>query len=102
MQRRLQTIVLRVVGAIRIIDVAVSLLAEGVLDHAETVAAGLLPALVCSPAEIARARRVALGVKTGVLIERNQIGSVGGAEDMTAVAAVVTTEEETEGGATGG
>lgn len=40
-------------------------------------------------------------MKTGILVQGNQIRGVGGAEDVAAMAAVVTAEEEAKRGATG-
>lgn len=75
---------------------------NGVLDLAQTVGASLLPALVGAPAEVTGAGGDALGVKAGILVEGDDVRGVRGAEDMTAVAAVVTAQEETKGGTAGG
>jgi hypothetical protein len=102
-ERGLQTIVLRVVRAIRIIRVASVLPGvDRLLDHAEAAAARFLPAQESAPTEVAGTRRDPLGVETSLLIKGNEIWGVGGAEHVTAVAAVVPTQEEAEGGAAGG
>jgi hypothetical protein len=72
-----------------------------VLNLVQTVGTVLLPALVGAPAEVTSARRLTLGVEASVLVKWNEVGSVRGAEDVTAVTAVVTTKENTERGATG-
>ena len=66
------------------------------LDLVETLATRLLPALEGKPAQVARTRGDAFGVEASLLIERDDVGSVRRAEDMTAVAAVMATEEETK------
>jgi hypothetical protein len=58
--------------------------------------------LVSAPAEIAGARRNSFGVEASILIKRHHMGSVRGAEHMSAVAAMVTTQEEAERRAAGG
>lgn len=72
------------------------------LNLAETGSTRLLPALVGAPAEIAGARQGTFWVETGVLVQGDQVGSVRRTEDVAAMAAVMTTQEETKGGATGG
>lgn len=81
---------------------AMGLGVNGVLDLAQTVGASLLPALVGAPAEVAGAGGDALGVEAGILVKGDDMRGVRGAEDMTAVAAVVTTQEKTKGGTAGG
>jgi hypothetical protein len=71
------------------------------LDLVQTVGTVLLPALVGAPAEVTSARRLTLGVEASVLVKGNEVRSVGGAEDVTAVTAVVATKENTERRTTG-
>lgn len=71
------------------------------MDLAQAVGASLLPALVGAPAEIAGAGGHAVWVEAGVLVQRDEVGSVGGTEDMAAVTTVVATQEDAEGRATG-
>lgn len=103
-ERGLQTIVLRVVGAIRINRVGLPVLpgVDRILDHVEAVAARFQPAQVGTPAEVAGTRRNPLGVETSLLIEGNEVSRVSGAENVTAMTAVVPTQKKAEGGATGG
>ena len=54
------------------------------------------------PAEITCARGDTVRVKTGVLVERDEVRGVRGAKDMTTVTAVVSSQEETERGAASG
>lgn len=68
----------------------------------DALGATLFPALVGMPAEVAGAGQDAVGVEAGLLVERDGVGRMGGAKDVTAVAAVMTTEEQTERGAAGG
>lgn len=72
-----------------------------VLDLAQAVGASLLPAHVSAPAEIAGTGRHAVWMEAGVLVQRDEVGSVGGAEDMAAVTTVVATKEDAKGRATG-
>lgn len=72
-----------------------------VLNLVQTVGTVLLPALVGAPAEVTCARQLTLGVEASVLVKWNEVGSVRGAEDVTAVTAVVATKENTERGPTG-
>ena len=69
------------------------------LDLVETLAARLLPALEGMPAQVTGPRGDAFGVEASILVERDDMGSVRRTEDMTAVAAVMATKEETERGA---
>lgn len=75
---------------------------EHALDLVQALIAGFFPSVVGMPAEITCAGRDTIRVKTGVLVERDEVRRVRGAKDMTAVTAVVTTQEETERGAAGG
>lgn len=72
------------------------------LDLGETAGTRLQPALIGAPAEVTGPRGDSLGVKPGLLVEGHEIGGVGGAEHVTAMATVVSAQEETERGATGG
>jgi hypothetical protein len=72
-----------------------------VLDLVETVGAVLLPAEVGTPAEIASTGGNTIRVETSILVQRDKMRSVRGAKDVAAVATVVATQEDTEGGATG-
>ena len=72
------------------------------LDLVEAVGAGLVPASEGTPAELAGTRLDAVGVEVGVLIERDGVGGVGGAENVPAMPAVVATQEHAEGGAAAG
>lgn len=54
------------------------------------------------PAEITGARGHTVRVETSILVERNEVRSVRGTEDMTTVTTVVSTQEQTKGGAAGG
>lgn len=72
-----------------------------VLDLVQTVGAGLLPARVGAPAKVASTRGNTVGVEASLLVEGNVVGSVGGAENMTAVTAVVATQKDAERRATG-
>lgn len=83
-------------------SLVVSLRVQRALDHIELAAAAFLPALVGTPAEVAGAGRDPLGMESGVLIQTDGVGSMRGAKDVTAMTAVMTAEEETEGGTTGG
>jgi hypothetical protein len=67
-----------------------------VLDLVQSVGTCLVPALVSTPAEIAGSRKNALRVEASLLVEGDGMGSVGRTEDVAAVAAVVTTKEETK------
>lgn len=69
---------------------------DGGLDLVQTVGAVLFPALVGAPAQVAGTRGDTIGVKASILIKGNEVRCVGGAEDMTAVATVVTTEKDAE------
>lgn len=69
------------------------------LDLVKTLAARLLPALEGKPTQVACPRGDAFRVEASILVERHDVGSVRRAEDMTAVAAVMATKEETERGA---
>lgn len=75
---------------------------DRVLDLAQAVGPGFLPPLVGAPAEVACPRGDTLRVETSILVQRDNMGGVGGTEDMAAVAAVVTAQEDTEGRAAGG
>lgn len=81
---------------------AILSLVDGVLNLAQAISSGFLPALVGTPAEIAGAGGNTLGVEARILVEWHDVGSMGGAEDMTAVTAMVTAQEETKGRATSG
>lgn len=67
------------------------------LNLAQPVGAGVLPALVSAPTKIAGPRGNSLWVKAGILIQGDDVRGVGGTEDVTAMAAVVTTQKETKG-----
>lgn len=54
------------------------------------------PAFVLAPAELACAAAVAEGVERGVLVERDEVGGVRVAEDVTAATAVVAAREVRE------
>lgn len=73
-----------------------------VLDLVEAVGTSFIPTLVSAPAEIASPRENTFWVKSCFLVERNHVRSMGGAKDVTAMAAVMATEEETKGGTTSG
>lgn len=73
-----------------------------VLDDAEALEAGLVPAQVGAVALVAGARGHAVRVEARVLVERHEVGGVRSAEDVAAVAAVVPPQEEAEEGAAGG
>lgn len=75
---------------------------EQALDLAQTLRARFLPALVGAPAEVACTGGNSIGVEASILIERDDMRSVGRAEDMAAMATVVAAKEETERGAAGG
>lgn len=75
---------------------------DDALNLGEAFAASLLPAVEGVPAEITRARRNAVGVETGVLVERDEVRRVRGTENMTTVATVVSTQEDSKRRATGG
>lgn len=72
-----------------------------VLDLVQSIGTCLVPALVSTPAEIARSRKDALRVEASLLVEGDGMRGVGRTEDVAAVTAVVTTKEETKGRATG-
>lgn len=74
---------------------------EQALDLAQALGTRLLPALVGAPAEVACAGGYSIGVEASILIKRDDMRSVGGAEDMAAMATVVATKKETERGAAG-
>lgn len=75
---------------------------DELLDLGQALSATLFPALVGVPAEVAGARGYAVRVEAGVLVEGDHVRGVRGAEDVAAVTAVVTAQEEAKGGATGG
>lgn len=70
------------------------LLSQESLDLVQTLSASLFPALVSAPTEIAGARKNSFGVEASILIKRHHMRSVRGAENMSAVAAMMTTQEE--------
>lgn len=72
------------------------------LDLGDAVGAVVGPAAVGLPAQVAGARRHAVRVEAGELVEADGMGGVGGAEDVSAVPAVVAAAEEAKGGAAGG
>lgn len=72
-----------------------------VLDLVQSVGTCLVPTLVSTPAKVAGSGKNALGVETSLLVEGDDMRSVGRTEDVAAVTAVVTTKEETKGRATG-
>lgn len=74
---------------------------ENALDLVQALAASFFPALVGAPAQIAGPRRNTFGVESSILIERDQMGGVRGAEHMATVAAVMAAEEEAERRAAG-
>lgn len=74
---------------------------EQALDLAEAFRTRLLPALVGAPAKVACAGGNSIRVEASILIKRDDMRSVGGAEDVAAMATVVTAKEETERGAAG-
>jgi hypothetical protein len=51
---------------------------------------------VGTPAEITGTRQLTLGMEAGILVKRNEVRSMGGAENMSAVTTVVATKEDTE------
>lgn len=69
---------------------------DGGLDLVQTVGAVLFPALVGAPAQVAGTGGDTIGVEASILIKGNEVRCVGGAEDMTAVTTVVTTEKDAE------
>lgn len=75
---------------------------DGILDLAQTVGARLFPAPVGAPAEIAGPRWNALGVKAGLLIKRDEVGGVRGAEDVAAMTTMVAAQKEAKGGTASG
>lgn len=75
---------------------------QDALNLVQTFSARLLPAREGVPAEITGARGHTVRVETSILVERNEVRSVRGAEDMTTVTTVVSTQEQTKGGAAGG
>lgn len=93
-QSRLGVFVLRDIGGIRVDRRqrgSCMLSVNRILDLVQTLGAGFLPAVEDVPAEIAGARRNTLGMETGILVERNEVRRVRGAENMTAVTTVVST-----------
>lgn len=109
-QTRLGHIVLRCIFAVRIrvtggtIIVGLLLHRLGIdqaLNLAETTGTRLFPALVCTPAEVACARQDTVGMETGILVERDEMGGMRRTKDVTTMATMMTTQEETKGGATG-
>lgn len=68
-----------------------------VLDLVQAVGAGLLPAQVSAPAEVAGTGRHTLWVEAGVLVQGDEVRRVGGTEDMAAVTTVVATKEDAKG-----
>jgi hypothetical protein len=71
-----------------------------VLDLVQTVGSALFPALMGAPAQIAGTGRDTIGVEASILVKRNEMRCVGGAEDVATVTAVVATQEDAERGAT--
>jgi len=99
-KRGLQTIVLRVVGAIRV-SLPILPGVDRLLDHIQAATAGFLPPQIGAPAEIAGTGRYPLGVESSLLIEGNEVGCVGRAKKVATMAAVMPTQEEAERGAAG-
>lgn len=67
-----------------------------VLNLIQALRTSLLPALMCTPAEITGPGGYTIWVESGVLIQWNQVRGVGGAEDVATVTTVVTTKEDAE------
>lgn len=61
----------------------------------------LLPALVCTVAQLAGTRWNSIRVEASILVEWNHMGSMRGAEDMATVTAMMTAQKETERRSTG-
>lgn len=92
---------LRVAGSSDLLRAAL-LRIDGILDFAQAVGAGLFPAPVGAPAEITGPRGNTLGVEAGLLVKRDEVGGVRGAEDVAAVTAVVAAQKEAKGGTASG
>ena len=75
---------------------------QDALNLVQPLGARLLPAGKGMPAEITGARGHTVRVEASILVERNKVRSVRGAEDVTTVTTVVSTQEQTKGGAAGG
>lgn len=71
-------------------------------DLVKTVGAVLIPALECVPTELTGAGFDTVWMEVGILVEWDGVCSVGGAENMATMSAVVAAKEYAEGGAAGG
>jgi hypothetical protein len=89
-------------GLLGNLDSLAALCIEQALDPGQALGARLFPALVSVPAKVASTGFNSFRVKAGILVERDDMGSVRGAEHMTAVAAVMAAQEEAERRTTGG
>lgn len=67
------------------------------LDLPEPLDPDAIPLDVGAPAYVARARRDAVWVEAGGVVEGEGVGRVTGAEDVAAVTAVVAADEKAEG-----
>lgn len=90
---------LEILGGLRVL---IALGVDGALNLVQAVGTSLLPALESTPAEVTGSGENTLGVEAGILVERHKMRGVVVAEDVTAVAAVMTAGEEAEGRAASG
>jgi hypothetical protein len=81
---------------------AVLLRVQHALDLVEAGGARFFPSLIGAPAQVTGAGGDSLGMEASALIQRHDVRRMGGAEDMAAVAAMVSAQEEAKGGPAGG